>query len=682
MRINLNYNTIKNIYKGTDLHAAANLGDLLEVERVLAEHPEHYKHLTHPAPLDRDYKTKACSRATALHFALLGQQYAIAERLLQHPDCPKIINIANSAGASILTLIVMLPDSEEALNLAKLAFDIKGIQVDNVNTNLFYSPLYHACEMGNFEMARLLLERGANPNVIGGLTEKVLLLNLLVRKLGYSNNINEINSLNELILLSIEKGADPMRYGPSGTNFFDEVIGKEKIESKLDPRVKEQLLDRWKISSPEETAKGNAIYYASLPFDSNAEVALSIEDTALLVNLKKARKHPKGSEYECTVLYSREQLESYIKLVRLRFQATKQPFQTQFIMRPRNVSTHVANGQLNFDADGNVNVFWVDTLGHDYAKYDNRVVGDIIHKQLPEATLYTTDTQMQSTETGCHIFALYISERLSAATQNNKDLFGDLKKIHEQSNKEEDGFRIIPWGKCPVYTGLPKIIHSASKPKARIKEGLEEDITTVNKKNQNYSQEMKRFFVKKNGKKVNSFYEINRQKFGKQIIHAYEEEFEILNEKMLAGLTDIVNRVPVDELAEELGIKLIKQGEQWEIVIQKHLPGSYLSDLKGTKKELTVKLNDAYNTIQANLYTTSNPAMEHPDFLFHYAAIHVCKAKIDGLEPEINTVDLEPAIDAGSQIKSQLTFFTSDNSTNTSGIDNKEKVADTASRFI
>ena len=689
MRIKLSTNEIKNIYKGTDLHVAAYSGNLVEVERVLVEYPEQYKQLTDPKSNSGPYDRRNFFGATALHYALFGEQYAVAERLLKHPDCPKIINIANSQGGSILNWIALLRDREIALNLAKLALDVNGIQLDNVNYYEYSSPLYLASEMRNLEMARLLLDRGADPNVCH-IERQEPLLNHLVFNLRHVNDITRINNVNALLLLLIERGADPKRYGRSGATFFDEIIGNENIESKIDPTIKERLQDIWKISSAEEITKAKAIFRALESFAPdvpktapNPPAPLPLKDTALLVTLKKARKREKGSDYECTVLYGREQLDSFIKLVRLRFEALKQSFQTQFIMRPREGSNlHVANGQLNFDVHGNVNVFWVDTAGHNYsAKNDNREVGEIIHKHLPEATLYTTDTRMQSTQTGCHIFALYISERLSAATQNKRDLFGDLKKIYEQSIREEDGFRIIPWGKCPVYTGLPKIIQSASKPKARINEGLEEDKTTVNKKNQNYQQEMKRFFVKRHGKKVNSFYEVNRQKFGKHIKKAYEDEFESLNKKMLAGFTDIIDRIPVDALAEELAIKLVKQGEQWEIIVPTSYQGGYLFDLKGTKTELIGKLEDAYKNIAAN-----PSAIEHPDFLFHYAAIQVSRAIVDSLEPEIIPVDIKPANTAAGYIiakKGQLTFFPPDDSKETSGIEeNEENMANKESPFI
>lgn len=642
MRILISPKDIKGIYKGTDLHVAANCGDLVEVEKILAEYPEQYKQLTRLTKLNVDYATQSCYGATALHYALIGEQYAVVERLLQHPDCPKIINIVNATGASILNLIVLLPDREIALNLAKLALDVKGIQVNNANSTLCSSPLYHASEMGNFEMARLLLDGGADPNVLGG-PYRERLLNQLAKNLKYTDDITQINSFNALILLLIDRGADPKGFGRSGATFFDDVIGVTNCELKLDPKIKERLQDIWKISSSEELTKAMDIYEVTRPFAPDVTMNSpnpSLEDAALLVNLKKERKRAKGSDYECTVLYGREQLDSFIKLARLRFEATKQPFQIQFIVRPRKKShQHVANGQLNFDALGNVNVFWVDTQGHNSStKDDNRKVGEIIHKHLSDATLYTTDIQIQSTYTGCYIFALYISERLSAATQNKRDLFGDLKKIHEQSKREEDGFRIIPWGKCPVYTGLPKIIQSASKPKTRIKEGLEEDKTTVNKKNQNYQQEMKRFFLKGYGKAINSCYEVNRVKFGKYIKKAYEEEYELLNKKTLAGFTDIIDRIPIDALVDELAIKLVKQGDQWEIVVQKNPQGSYLSDLKGTKTELTEKLEDAYNQITAKPYS-----IEHPNFLFHYAAIQVSRAMVDSLEPESKMAMKTPA---------------------------------------
>ncbi|CEG58469.1 ankyrin repeat domain-containing protein [Legionella fallonii] len=309
MRINLSTNGIKNFYLGTDLHVAAINGDLVEVERILAEHPEQYKQITRSERGGWDYVRLSCSRATALHYALIQQWYSIAERLLQHTDCPIIINIANSAGASILNLIVLLPDREQALNLAKLALDIKGIQVNNVNSNLFSSPLYHASEMGNLEMVRLLLDRGADPNVVGGIHVRESLLNHLAEKLTHTDDIAKINSLNAMILLLIDRGADPKRFGQSGATFFDDVIGKKDIESKLDPKIKERLQDIWKISSAEEITKAKEIYWALQPFAPDTGESFqspSLEDTALLVNLKKERKRAKRSDYDCTVLYDRE----------------------------------------------------------------------------------------------------------------------------------------------------------------------------------------------------------------------------------------------------------------------------------------------------------------------------------------------------------------------------------------
>lgn len=626
---------ISRSYEGEDLFKAAKCGDLEEVEKILNAQPELYTY--RKQSLD-----KQGHKSTALHFSLLFKQDKLAEMLLKHPDSKKIINTTNGAGEAILQLIVKL-NNEATLKLAKLALDVQGIDVNHTSHDSYHfqTALSLACLVGrtktvDMDMVRLLLKRGADPNcIIGNLqvAELFPLLNHLALQLKYADEKN-IKILNELMLLLIENGADPTRRGCDGQTFFDVVIGYN-IESKVMPTIKKHFQHLWKESSPEELEKAAALFRASLPFapwTRAADYSPTWETLGLLVTLKKERRAAKQSDHDCTVLYGKEQLESFLKFAKMRFEATKQPFQTQFIMSPRDsTSNHVANGQLNYDEHGKVNVFWVDTLGHDESstRENNAAVGAIIHKHLPGATLYTTDIQMQFTISGCDNFVLYISERLSAAALKKRDLFGDLKKIHEHHKIESEGFRVIPWAKIPAYTGLPKIIQSASRPEQRIKEALEEDKNTFNKKNENYQQEMQRRLVEHQGKKVNTYYEVNRQKFGIHLKKAYEEDYDSLNEKSLLAFSDLINRVPIDVLARELGIEWVQNGDEWEIVVPQQYQGPYLADLKGTLPELIKKLDNAYEEIAADTY-----AMQKPYFYFYYAAIRVCRAMLTSLAEE------------------------------------------------
>ncbi|PWY57668.1 hypothetical protein DGG96_00815 [Legionella qingyii] len=629
---------ISRSYEGNDLLIATSCGDLEEVEKILNAQPELY---TYRNPQQRQ-GTKY-HKSTAVHFSLLYRQYMVAEMLLKHPDNKKIINTANGAGETILQLIVALPYNDVALKLAKLALDVQSVDINYTShdCNHFQSALSLACAIGlvktmDMDMVRLLLERGADPNcIIGnlGVVELIPLLNHLALKLNNASEKN-IKNLNELMLLLIENGADPTKRGCDGLTFFDVVIDNN-IESKLMPTIKKHFHHQWKESSPGEIEKAIALFNASLPFapwTMAADCSPTWETLALLVTLKKERRAAKQSDHDCTVFYGKEQLESFLEFAKMRFEATKQPFQTQFIMSPRgSMSNHVANGQLNYDEHGQVNVFWVDTLGHDDSNTQlyNAEVGAIIHKHEPEAILYTTDIQMQFTNTGCDIFALYISERLSAAALKKRELFNDLKKIHEYHKIEREGFRVIPWGKCPVYTGLPKIIQSASRPEQRIKEELVADKNTFNKKNENYHQEMHRRLMERQGKQVNSYYEVNRQKFGIHLKKAYEEEYDTLNKKSLLAFTDLINRVPIDVLIRELDIEWVQNGDEWEIVVPQQYHGPYLTDLKGTLPELLEKLDNAYEGIADDKY-----AMQDPYFHFYYAAIRVCRTKLGSLAEE------------------------------------------------
>lgn len=434
------------------------------------------------------------------------------------------------------------------------------------------------------------------------------------------------------MLLLIKKGADPKKINSSGKNFFDIIIDDEDIEPKLTSEIKAFLQVNWKKQSSEELQKARATY-PFLPETKPDMHRSPLDIIALLVHLKKERRLANNSDYECTVLAERKQLDSFIQLAKLRFEATKIPFEIQFIMRPRDRGIHIANGHLRFDNQGNTNVLWIDTLGHNdfgwpnFTRYWTEEVMKTIRKHLPQAILYTTDITIQSTETGCQNIAMYVSEQLSIATRKQFDLFVDLNKIYQHNQREENGIRIIPWAQCPAYTGIPRIIQSASKPLARIQEDLEEDQLSINKKGQNYQEAMKPYLVEKQGKIVNITYDTKRQKFGTHIAEAYENHYAELNKKRFSGFTDLVDRIPINALAKKLEIEITQQKDKtWKIAVSPQHQSSYLSNLQGTLLDLTLKLNEAYQNI-----TTDKEAFTLPNFLFYYAAIRAIREQLRSL---------------------------------------------------
>ena len=88
-------------YGASDLHVAAFTGDKEAIKRLLAKEPHLYTKRTSPSE-GNSYDSQRLGGATALHYALLGYQYDIAELLLKDPRCTDIINATDSAGNSIL----------------------------------------------------------------------------------------------------------------------------------------------------------------------------------------------------------------------------------------------------------------------------------------------------------------------------------------------------------------------------------------------------------------------------------------------------------------------------------------------------------------------------------------------------------------------------------------------------
>ena len=279
----------------------------------------------------------------------------------------------------------------------------------------------------------------------------------------------------------------------------------------------------------------------------------------------------------------------------------------------------------------------VDTLGHadvSPAKKDNKAIGELIHQHFPNATLYTTDESIQSISTGCHNITMFISEQLSVATSRKKDLYADLNNIHQKTKQTVDGYRIIPWRVCPAYTGIPRIIQSASKPQERIQKQLPKDKEAINKKGENYAEMMQPYLQRKEGRIVNTTYDTKRQKFGRYLTEALEQGYgtEALTQKRYAGFVEIANHIPVDALLKELNIQFIEKDKEkgiWEISIPETYRSSFLPHLEGTISELKEQLNKEYARL-----STDTSALKSQNLLYCYAAIRAATAMVNHLGSE------------------------------------------------
>lgn len=642
------------IYEITELHQAARCGDLAQVKQLLAEKPYLYKRVTPRSDqykTDRDTQCQPYMGATVLHHALLQPPkkpapdpkspdfVPMVELLLKHPECKKIINIANYDGILILSLIVQIKDRDDALKLTKIALEVEHIEINQfIPSRYQMPPLAAACgsnaltmDAVHLDVVHLLLNQGADPNCMTGdnLTEP-LLQNVALK---LACNIEKKDLINTLMLLLIDHGADPQRRNVSGLNFFDQVIEDINIEPHIDSRIKERFQSIWKKSTPEEVAKAYRVYHATKAFSPLSppyKQEICIDDTALLISMKRKQRLEKFSDFECTSINLFD-FESFVQLALLRFQATKQSFQAQFVVTSVCYGNFAAYGQLNFDEQGHVDVFFVDQTELAASLFAKDITA-ITHKYFPNATIYATDEPLQPSEKGSHITAVYIAERLSAAVQNKKNLFGDLKKIDEETGIEKGGFRIIPWSKCPVYTGIPKIIQSVSAIKERFEKELEEDKEVCNKKKENYRAEMVRFFGKVPGdtQKINTKHESIRKKWGATVTEAYGEQFQELNAIQLASYTDMVNRIPVDALVEKLGITFKQEGEEWSVSLAEF----NLYNNKGTLPELVDKFEQIFRKFVDDL----DREIGKEQFLFRYAAIHACRTKTGILLQEnVNT---------------------------------------------
>ncbi len=632
----IDWSVLEASYGATPLHIAAFKGDKAAVTNILQESPQQFLQRTKPTH-SANNDIQRLSGATVLHYALLKYNYDIAEMLLKSPQCSEIIDMIDEAGNSILDFIALLPDEKKAVSLAELALANKNIDVNYCSSKYAQKTALHiACQNKNLELVRCLLHHGADPNILAGYNPTTVLHELATALLRASEP-SDIQKINEIISFLLLKGANPAQRNSFGETFIDYVLQHPSCEAKLNKEIKQQLT--WVRSTPEEIAKAEDIYNQTYPFLPNAkEIRQSptLRNTALLVQLKRERRLANHYDYDCTVLNDRHQLKVFLEFAKLRFEATKQPFQTQFIIQPRSDSSgHVANGQLSFDAEGNPTVFWVDVLGHNTrfpvdTKKFNKEIGELIHQHLAHTTLYTTDISIQDTESGCHNLTMYISEQLSVTDRKEKDLYGDLNTIHQKNKWEEDNFRIIPWQECPAYTGIPRVIQSASKPQARMEQNLPEDQKPINKKGQHYKQIMDEALKRRKGKIVNTTYDTKRQKFGKYLNDALDKDYgtDTLKQKVLAGFTDIINRIPTDALLNKLDIQFIsKDNDMWEISIPEHCRSKHFPQLKGTIGDLKNQLNFAYTNLYKDAF-----AFKDPNLLYQYAAIRAATAVVNDLE--------------------------------------------------
>ena len=108
---------------------------------------------------------------------------------------------------------------------------------------------------------------------------------------------------------------------------------RPETESKLDQQIKQRLSSSWRKSTRKEIEKAAQIYRQTLPLSPNANKSNqspSIENMALLTQLKKERRLANNSDYDCTVLNDREQLDVFLKFAKLRYAATGQPFHSVY----------------------------------------------------------------------------------------------------------------------------------------------------------------------------------------------------------------------------------------------------------------------------------------------------------------------------------------------------------------
>lgn len=611
--------TYVSLFKMTPLHSAALKGDLAAVKEIIEKNPEQYSQLTAANISSKKVDEEDCqnlSATSALHYALLAYQYDVVKYLLAQPNCK---NIIDHHAIPILELIAKLPDKQQASQFASTICKIKKTYLNDFDL-YGETELHRACQQDKIELADLLLRAGADPNNNDGTAKETTPIQILAIRLKEASSADKVMQINKMISLLLDYQAKPEEIDKFGKNFFDYIAGSE---DKLDPAIKLRLSSIWNKSSFDHIIERQVSPFTD---EDKSKQSPAIENVALAVQLKRERRLAANLDYDCTVLYSREQFLQFLELTKLRAKVSIKPFQTHFILRPRKEhSPHVSGGQLEVDANGNVNVFWIETLGHEKLGQDqstaaietNKEIGELIRKQFPQATLYTVDNCIQSTPSGCQHLTMYIIEQLSAAKSKNKDLFHDLNLLYKET---QDGFRIVPWNACPAYTGLPRITQSYDKPTKRISMKFEADQQPLNKELQNYEQAMKGHLISIAYLNFNTFYNTKRTKAGSHLKKGLETfDSTTVEQKRFLGFIDVVNRIPVNALSALLNVKL-KEGKNnnWEISIPDQYNYKNMLQPNGTLEELNQQLKDMNKKISTDMFAYKNPNM-----LYQYAAIKV-----------------------------------------------------------
>lgn len=510
-----------------------------------------------------EWSSLATAKSTPLHLALLHTHYDLAERLLHHEGLDDIIDLKNQWGTSLFSLITGLPDKQKALQFTQYVLErLRGKFDINATDNMRCTALHYACQDLDEQMISLLLENGVDANLCAApfiQAGKTPLLEVAGKLLKMSPDDPQSDKARQIIRRLLENGADPALRDTDGRNLFD-YFHSEASKALLDDDIRSKLGD-WRHSTPFESARHRFVYTQTYPLSHairSNELSPSLENTALLVSLKRERRLANNQDYDCTVLSDKRDLKAFLALCRLQFEQTGQPFTTQFIIQPyvdagdywssREENVHVANAQLSIDERGKATVFWVDSLGANQLERrpGHETISGIIRSFFPDARLYTVYEQLIRSASGCHNFALYLSEQLSAAPYKHKNLPADLVQAYDAAKHPViHGFMPVALEDCPAYTGIPRIVHSASAPLERLQQNREEDREILNKKHETYQSSMERVIKIVDGKKTNTLFDIKRHRFGRYLAQSLTEEYNTpsLAEKKLSGFTHIVDRM-------------------------------------------------------------------------------------------------------------------------------------------
>lgn len=563
------------VYLGS-LHLAALMGQFDKVQEIIYEDASMYLSRTKKSSSNA-ISAKILSETTILHCALLygehdtnndemlNAKFAVVHFLLENEQCNQIINVVDSCNISILSLIANWPNQEQSIELTHLALQ-KGAFIDD---NL---ALEMAIFNFNVGMIELLISHNINLNQLGGSHKTQTNFEILIERFikSIESGVPQTEKFNAILSLLIQANADINLTGDNGKTLVD-LIEDANLREYLQEDILLSLADV-QTSTAEEIAKRKKIFKAIQPLTLFSVKSQSpfYQHVPLLVELKRQRRQNNGSDYDCTVLDGTQQLREFLQLTKLRL-INESSLQTQFLVRPRESGhPHLANGQLTIDEEGNVTFFWIDSLGHQNHQdtiIDNDNIGKIVLEEFPEATLYTVDKQLQHTAYGCYIFVLYLAEQLSK--NENINIARDLLNIWQEFGSEDTIFRIIPWERCPVYTGIPRMIHSVKAPRERMLLNLEEDSVPINKKRQNYAQAINAHITFYRGKEINGMYDYKRLKFGQKLKEALVNfsDDELLRME-IAGATDVIGRIPPEILINQYQVTLEQQDdESWMLSI-------------------------------------------------------------------------------------------------------------------